>query len=40
MDLQGMEQYLIEGDQIRIMNYLKKLLEQLMKSQQLNASAC
>ncbi len=39
MDLQGMEQYLIEGDQIRIMNYLKKLLEQLMKSQQLNASA-
>ncbi len=39
MDLQNLEQHLIEGDQIRVMNYLKKMVEQLTKSKQLNPSA-
>ena len=39
MDLKDLEKYLVEGKQIDIMNYLKKLMEKLMENQKLNPSA-
>ena len=39
MNLKELEQYLVEENQLGVMNYLKKLLEQLTRNQKLSPSA-